>query len=70
LFVLEPLLGIKPYLPNIELAETNIKDIDAKAKDGSAYSIKSVTKSSAVRTGAFHLKYDHSLGDKRFDYLL
>jgi|TARA_B110000908_G_C9971997_1_gene321550 hypothetical protein len=57
-------------LPNIELVPTNEKDIDARSNDGTTYSVKSATISSAKRTGAFHLRAEHELADKRFDYLL
>ena len=57
-------------LPDLILAPTNSMDIDAKTDDGVTYSVKSVTLTSAKRTGSFHLSENHNKCDKRFDYLL
>ncbi|WP_147250947.1 hypothetical protein [Arenicella xantha] len=57
-------------LPSFAVLPTNAKDVDAEDCDWLAYSTKSVTLSSAKRTGLFHLSNDHNLQDKRFDYLL
>ena len=57
-------------LPDLILAPTNAIDIDAQTDDGITYSVKSVTLTSAKKTGAFHLSENHNNRDKRFDYLL
>lgn len=57
-------------LPDLILEPTNSMDIDAKSDDGFTYSIKSVSATSAKRTGSFHFSEEHDRLDKRFDYLL
>lgn len=55
---------------NIKLSPTNEKDIDATDSLGRGYTIKSATETSAKRTGAFHLDFNHSKDDVRFHFLL
>ena len=57
-------------LPNLTLVATNEQDIDAIDEAKTTYSIKTVTFTSAKRTGSFHLAEDHAPLDKRFDMLL
>ena len=57
-------------LPTIRLVATNERDIDARDKEDRGYSIKTVTETSAVRTGAIHLEQDHPREDGRFDALV
>jgi len=57
-------------LPDLILAPTNAMDIDAQTVDGVTYSVKSVTLTSAKRTGSLHFSESHDKFDKRFDYLL
>jgi hypothetical protein len=57
-------------LPTIKLVSTNERDIDARDVKGRGYSIKTVTETSAVRTGAIHLEQDHLREDERFDALV
>ena len=57
-------------LPTLKLAPANEKDLDATDSNGSCYSIKSVSRTSAKRTSSIHLEYTHNENDKRFDYLV
>jgi len=57
-------------LPRMTLEPTNQQDIDARDNEGRGYSIKTVTETSAKRTGAIHLEQAHQQDDQRFDILI
>ncbi len=57
-------------LPTLQLVSTNERDIDARDAEGRGYSIKTVTETSAVRTGAIHLEQDHPQKEERFNFLI
>ncbi len=57
-------------LPTLTLSSPNEKEIDARDENGNGYSIKTVTETSAVRTGSIYLAKDHMETDIRFDLLL
>lgn len=62
--------AVMSFSEDVTLAPTNEKEIDARDVNGKGYSIKTVTETSAVRTGSIYLTKEHAEADVRFDFLL